>query len=67
MGKVHASVYVPDPVAAKAYDALYEEDRVLHDYFGRGTNDVLHPLRDLRVEARARERDQHMTAVSDAQ
>jgi hypothetical protein len=23
----------------------------LHDYFGRGTNDVLHRLHDLRVEA----------------
>ena len=44
MGKVLPRVYTPDAAAADAYDALYAEYRTLHDYFGRGGNDVLHRL-----------------------
>jgi L-ribulokinase len=51
MGRVQRRVYEPDDERAKAYDALYEEYRQLHDYFGRGTNDVLHRLRKIRNEA----------------
>ncbi|MEU9166720.1 ribulokinase [Streptomyces sp. NPDC048420] len=51
MGKVHRGVYLPDPERAAAYERLYAEYRVLHDYFGRGTNDVMHRLRALRAEA----------------
>jgi L-ribulokinase len=51
MGRVQRRVYEPDPERAKAYDALYEEYRLLHDYFGRGANDVLHRLRKIRNEA----------------
>ena len=36
------------PDASAAYDALYEEYAVLHDYFGRGTNEVIHRLRQIR-------------------
>ncbi|WP_432824827.1 ribulokinase [Dactylosporangium sp. CA-092794] len=50
MGKVVADAYVPDASAADTYDALYAEYRALHDYFGRGGNDVLHRLRALREE-----------------
>jgi len=53
MGKVLPNVYVPDPEAADAYDALYAEYRLLHDYFGRGQNDVLHRLRAISVGARS--------------
>jgi L-ribulokinase len=53
MGKVHRRVYLPDPHRAVAYERLYSEYRVLHDYFGRGTNDVMHRLRRLRAEATA--------------
>ncbi|MGK5692809.1 ribulokinase [Streptomyces sp. URMC 128] len=53
MGKVHRRVYLPDPQRAVAYERLYSEYRVLHDYFGRGTNDVMHRLRRLRAEATA--------------
>ena len=38
-------VYVPDEDRADVYDVLYAEYRTLHDYFGRGGNDVLHRLR----------------------
>jgi len=51
MGKVHRAVYVPDEERAAVYDTLYEEYRRLHDYFGRGGNDVLHRLRALRRTA----------------
>jgi L-ribulokinase len=54
MGKVLPRVYQPDPQAAEAYDALYAEYRTLHDYFGRGGNDVLHRLRAIAVAAHAR-------------
>jgi len=53
MGKVHRRVYLPDPQRAAAYERLYSEYRVLHDYFGRGTNDVMHRLRHIRAEASA--------------
>jgi L-ribulokinase len=53
MGKVNREVYIPDPARADAYDALYAEYRLLHDYFGRGANDVLHRLRGVRSRAGA--------------
>jgi L-ribulokinase len=48
MGSMERAVYTPDPASADLYDELYGEYVSLHDYFGRGTNDVLHRLRDLR-------------------
>jgi L-ribulokinase len=54
MGKVRRGVYVPDPDRGKAYDALYAEYFVLHDYFGRGGNDVMHRLRRIRREVAGR-------------
>jgi L-ribulokinase len=51
MGKVERSVYVPDPRRADAYDALYAEYKLLHDYFGRGGNDVMRRLRAIRNAA----------------
>ncbi|MFJ5307299.1 ribulokinase, partial [Streptomyces sp. NPDC088350] len=48
MGKARAAVYRPDPERAAAYDRLFAEYRLLHDYFGRGANEVMHRLRHLR-------------------
>jgi L-ribulokinase len=48
MGRLRRRAYLPDPARAAAYDRLYAEYRVLHDYFGRGGNDVMHRLRALR-------------------
>jgi L-ribulokinase len=53
MGAMHAAVYSPDPASADVYDELYAEYVTLHDYFGRGTNEVLHRLRALRDRALA--------------
>ncbi len=53
MGRVQRAVYRPDPRAAEIYDRLYAEYRLLHDHFGRGGNDVMKRLRQLRLEASA--------------
>ena len=50
MGKLNRNVYTPDEAAATAYDALYAEYAKLHDYFGRGANDVMHTLKTIRRE-----------------
>ncbi|MEU7784654.1 ribulokinase [Amycolatopsis sp. NPDC049159] len=44
MGSVRRAVYQPVPAHVAAYDELYAEYTTLHDYFGRGGNDVMHRL-----------------------
>ncbi len=51
MGTMRRAVYTPDPASANVYDQLYAEYVTLHDYFGRGANEVLHRLRALRDRA----------------
>jgi L-ribulokinase len=51
MGSVRPAAFLPDEQRAKVYDALYAEYSALHDYFGRGGNDVMHRLRELRQQA----------------
>jgi L-ribulokinase len=51
MGRLRPAAVLPDPADAKVYDLLYAEYTRLHDYFGRGGNDVLHRLRAIRKEA----------------
>jgi L-ribulokinase len=48
MGKVRRQVYTPVLENSAIYDELYAEYVLLHDYFGRGGNDVLHRVRALR-------------------
>jgi L-ribulokinase len=45
--------YKPDPANKQVYDQLYAEYRTLHDYFGRGTNDVMKRLKALKAQTRA--------------
>jgi L-ribulokinase len=45
MGRSNKGVYQPNPDVADAYDAMYAEYLLLHDYFGRGVNDVMHRLK----------------------
>jgi L-ribulokinase len=52
MGRKQVAAVVPDQASADVYDQLYAEYLLLHDYFGRGANDVLHRLRALRDRAR---------------
>ena len=51
MGRIERAAYVPDRERGAAYDALYAEYLRLHDYFGRGANEVLHRLREIRLAA----------------
>jgi L-ribulokinase len=51
MGRVTREVFTPDEQRARAYDALFAEYTTLHDYFGRGGNEVMHRLRRIRKEA----------------
>ncbi|MBF0673200.1 MAG: ribulokinase [Salinibacterium sp.] len=53
MGRVNRNVYTPDEAAADAYDELYAEYTQLHDYFGRGANDVMKRLKARRRDALA--------------
>ena len=43
--------YQPDPERHAIYNRLYEQFKTLHDYFGRGENNVMEFLKDLRAEA----------------
>ncbi|MCH4239525.1 MAG: ribulokinase [Oscillospiraceae bacterium] len=50
MGKVKDTVYTPIPENAAVYDKLYAEYKTLHDYFGRGDNDVMKRLKALKAK-----------------
>jgi L-ribulokinase len=52
MGKLKDEVYRPIPEHQKVYTQLYNEYVTLHDYFGRGENDVMKRLRRIRNQAR---------------
>jgi L-ribulokinase len=54
MAKVRRDAYVPDERRADAYDGLYEHYLRLHDHFGRGGDEVMHRLRDVRPRELAR-------------
>jgi L-ribulokinase len=54
MGSVTRDAYVPDEGRADAYDVLYQHYLRLHDHFGRGGDDVMHRLRDVRPRELAR-------------
>ncbi|WP_019122774.1 ribulokinase [Brevibacillus massiliensis] len=51
MARVKAEVILPIPENVAVYDKLYEEYKRLHDYFGRGDNDVMKRLKSLRTFA----------------
>ena len=48
LGKVLDTRYEPNPEAVKVYDKLYAEYKILHDYFGRGANDVMKRLKEIK-------------------
>jgi L-ribulokinase len=58
MGRRSAAVVLPDPASADIYDELYAEYVRLHDYFGRGANEVMHRLRALRERVLAAQGEQ---------
>ena len=53
MARLRDDVYEPIPANQAIYDVLFREYVRLHDYFGRGENDVMKVLKTLRAETRA--------------
>ena len=53
MGRVKRGVYRPIPENVRAYDELFAEYTTLHDYFGRGANEVMHRLKAIQRTASA--------------
>lgn len=56
MGKLLDVTYEPNADSAAGYDRLYAEYCTLHDYFGRGVNDVMKRLKALKKEVAESER-----------
>ena len=50
MGKVNKHVYLPQEERSLQYDKLYREYVELHDYFGRGANNVMKRLKQMKRE-----------------
>ena len=48
MAQPDSKVYMPVAQNVAIYDQLFDEYRRLHDYFGRGENDVMKRLKKLR-------------------
>ena len=49
MGGLLDVIYRPNPENARVYDRLYAEYARLHDYFGRGENDVMKRLKAIQL------------------
>ena len=52
LGRRHRAGYTPVPANSAVYDDLFAEYTRLHDYFGRGGNDVMRRLRALQRRVR---------------
>jgi len=52
MAAIKDIVYKPNPENQKIYEKLYQEYVLLHDYFGRGANDVMKRLKAIKVSTR---------------
>jgi L-ribulokinase len=52
MGSLDRDVYQPIPANVAAYEELFLEYLTLHDYFGRGANEVMRGLKERRRTAR---------------
>ena len=53
MARLQDVVYQPIPTHCRVYDELFAEYRALHDYFGRGGNDVMKRLKAIRSQTLA--------------
>lgn len=51
MGKVKDKYFKPIESNVEAYNKLFAEYRILHDFFGRGGNDVMKRLKKIKEEA----------------
>lgn len=54
MASLRKESYQPNPANKAVYDQLYAEYVTLHDYFGRGVNDVMKRLKELKARIKAK-------------
>ncbi|WP_274362007.1 ribulokinase [Paenibacillus thermotolerans] len=52
MARVQEETYKPIPEHVAVYDKLYKEYSKLHDYFGRGENDVMKRLKEMKEHSK---------------
>ncbi len=52
MGRVKEEIVRPIPEHVTVYERLYQEYNRLHDYFGRGENDVMKRLKHVKADVR---------------
>jgi L-ribulokinase len=52
MAHLKDEMYVPNPKNEEIYEKLYAEYVILHDYFGRGPNDVMKRLKAIKADVR---------------
>ncbi|MFD1954942.1 ribulokinase [Paenibacillus thailandensis] len=52
MARVREETFKPIPENVAVYDKLYAEYNALHDYFGRGANDVMKRLKSMKESVR---------------
>jgi L-ribulokinase len=50
MAHLREEFYLPIPENKRTYDLLYKEYVGLHDYFGRGTNDVMKRMKEIKSQ-----------------
>jgi len=53
MAHLKDEAYRPNAANQRIYDQLYAEYVTLHDYFGRGANDVMKRLKRIKAAARS--------------
>lgn len=64
MGKVKDLAYQPNKENVEIYDKLFSEYRILHDYFGRGENNVMKRLKEIKKLSNRRGSDEGILAYS---
>lgn len=52
MSKIKDEYFKPIPENVEVYSKLYAEYKILHDYFGKGANDVMKRLKKIKAEAK---------------
>ena len=52
MARLKDEVFMPCPEHRQVYDQLYADYLRLHDYFGRGENDVMKRLKHIKASTR---------------
>lgn len=67
MGKLKDVVYTPIKENSEVYDQLFNEYSLLHDYFGRGENDVLKRLKEIKKNAKVKESKDNVVYLGEEQ